>query len=110
MIPQLFLTNLTPWWIQSLLLATVGALLPLVFRIRHPRSQLAYYHAVLLVCFALPLIQPWQQSIAIVTGLPSTSNNPSFVSWETIALALIIVGISAKLGWLAVGLHQLRRY
>ena len=33
-------------------------------RIRHPRSQLAYYHAVLLLCFALPLIQPWQDSLA----------------------------------------------
>ncbi|HET9216353.1 MAG TPA: M56 family metallopeptidase [Terriglobia bacterium] len=111
MISQLFLTNLTPWWIQSLLLATIGALLPLVFRIRHPRSQLAYYHAVLFVCFALPLIQPWQQSIAIVTGLSSNSTSEaSFVSWETIALAVLIVGISAKLGWLVVGLYQLRRY
>ena len=111
MISQLFLTNLTPWWIQSLLLATVGALLPLVFRIRHPRSQLVYYHAVLFVCFVLPLIQPWQQSIAIVTGLSSHSKSaPAFVSWETIALALLIVGVVAKLGWLVVGLYQLRRY
>ena len=47
MIPGFVFDNLTPWLIQVSLVATAGALLPLLFRIRHPRSQLAYYHVVL---------------------------------------------------------------
>ena len=68
MIPEFVLANLTPWLIQVLLVATAGALLPLLFPVRHPRSQLAYYHVVLGVCLVLPLIQTWQESITIVAG------------------------------------------
>src|SRR5688572_14265791 len=111
MISQLLLSNLTPWLIQSLLVAMAGALLPLLFRVRHPRSQLTYYHAILILCFALPLIQSWQEPIAIVTGLPLLSTSPSTAtSWEMLLAAVLLAGIAVKLSWLAIGLSQLRRY
>ena len=66
MIAAFSLDNLTLWALQATLVASVGAILPLVLRIRHPRSLLAYHHAVLLLCFALPVIQPWQDSLEVV--------------------------------------------
>jgi hypothetical protein len=40
MIPDIILNNLQSWATQVFVIGSVGALLPLVFRIRHPRSQL----------------------------------------------------------------------
>jgi len=111
MISQLLFSNLTPWLIQSVLVAMAGALLPLLFRVRHPRSQLTYYHAILVLCFVLPLIQSWQEPIAIVTGLPLRTTTPSpATSWKMIVSAVLLAGIGVKLSWLAMGLSQLRRY
>jgi beta-lactamase regulating signal transducer with metallopeptidase domain len=91
--------------------ATVGALLPVFLRIRHPRSQLTYYHAILLLCFALPMIQPWQESLAIVApGAVQVPPQVDRISWGTIAAGILLLGILAKLSWLGVGLWQLRRY
>jgi beta-lactamase regulating signal transducer with metallopeptidase domain len=72
---------------------------------------LTYYHAILVLCFVLPLIQSWQEPIAIVTGLPlrPASASPA-TSWQLIVSAVLLVGIGAKLSWLAIGLAQLRRY
>lgn len=112
MIPGFVLVNLQPWLVQVLLVATAGALLPLLFRIRHPRSQLAYCHAVLGLCFALPMIQPWQDSIAIVTGysfniVPTETGS---LPWGTVIVWILLSGALAKLGWLGIGLFQIRHY
>ena len=111
MIAGFSLDNLTLWALQAVLVASVGALLPLVLRIRHPRSLLAYYHAVLLLCFALPVIQPWQDSLAVVA--PSSLQVPSqaaAVSWGTVITWILVLGSFAKLCWLGIGVWQLRRY
>jgi hypothetical protein len=43
-------SNLIAWMAQTTLLAAAGAALPLLFRLRHPRTQLAYGHAVVAAC------------------------------------------------------------
>jgi beta-lactamase regulating signal transducer with metallopeptidase domain len=58
-------SNLIPWMAQTTLLAAVGAVLPLLFRLRHPRTQIAYAHAVLAACLLLPLLQPWHHRVVI---------------------------------------------
>ena len=111
MIPGFPFDNLTSWILQAVFVATVGALLPGFLRIRHPRSQLIYYHAVLLLCFALPVIQPWQESLAIVApGSAQVPPQVDRISWGTIVAGVLVLGILAKLSWLGVGLWQLRRY
>jgi len=111
MIPGFVLDNLTPWLVQVLIVATVGALLPLLFRIRHPRSQLGYYHVVLGLCLILPAIQTWQDSLAIVAGNSFQPHREvATVSWRTVAVCLLLVGVVVKLAWLGIGLVQLRRY
>ena len=68
MIPEMLYSNLASWAAQVFVIASLGALLPQVFRIRHPRTQLAYGHLVLAVCLALPLIQPWQPLMPSLPG------------------------------------------
>jgi hypothetical protein len=59
MISGLLLDNVLAWTIQVLVIGSIGALLPMLFRIRAPRSHLLYCHMLLVVCLVLPLIQPW---------------------------------------------------
>ena len=61
-----FLDNLLPWMAQVFIIAAVGALLPVLFRIRHPRTQLIYCHLVLAVCVAVPVLQPWRRPIVVI--------------------------------------------
>jgi hypothetical protein len=79
MMPQLH-DNLAAWAVQVLLMGSLGALLPLVFRLRHPRTQLAYNHLVLAACLVLPLIQPWHPSIISRTA-PGSAQTGLPVKW-----------------------------
>ena len=47
MIPVSVLENVLPWILQVLVIGFLGAALPLIFRIRHPQSQLVYYQLLL---------------------------------------------------------------
>ena len=111
MIPGISFGNLTSWILQAIIVASVGALLPLVLRIRHPRSQLTYYHAILFLCFALPWIQPWQDTLAVMTAHPASVTTPvNVISWGDVMAGILVLGAGAKLCWLGLGLWQLRRY
>src|SRR5260370_31422037 len=64
--PEAYAGNLLSWMEQVLIIASLGSLLLIVFRIRHPRTQLAYCHILLAVCLALPFIQPWRHPVVPV--------------------------------------------
>src|SRR5262245_459025 len=112
MIPTMFTDNLPSWLAQVCLIASVGAVLPWLLRIKHPQSQLAYYHVVLILCFTLPLIQPWHSSLIVATARESSVQQvpAASMSWTTIAVWILAAGVLARLCWLAAGLWQLRRY
>ena len=59
MMPAFSFDNFLSWFVQVSAVASVGALLPKIFRIRHPRSHLVYCYALLVACVGLPLLQPW---------------------------------------------------
>src|SRR5436190_2971147 len=103
--------NMLSWLVQVSVIATGGALLPALLRIRHPKSQLAYYHAILLLCLAFPLIQPLQHPLVVVTSsfAHARSGAPG-ISWSGVILGMVAAGIVGKFLWLAVGLWQLRRF
>src|SRR4051794_18256399 len=109
--------NVTAWAEQILVVGSLGALLPLLFRIRHPRSQLAYCHLVLVLCLALPLLQRWQhatvvlhaapqiQTAATSTPLPMpapTAKSP--IQWDSILVLVLVSGAVLRLSWLVFGL------
>jgi len=60
---EVSLPNLIAWMEQIFVIATLGWLLPVLFRIRHPRTQLAWCHLVLVVCAVLPFAEPWQHPV-----------------------------------------------
>src|SRR5580698_7402828 len=105
----LSLENLLAWMLQVLVFASSAAALPLVFRIRHPRTQLAYCHLALMVCLLLPWLQHWRHPV-IVTGqesppqfrpvsIPQPGPHPSNppIPWNRIAIGVLAVGAGARL-------------
>jgi beta-lactamase regulating signal transducer with metallopeptidase domain len=97
-------SNLLAWMEQAFVLASLGSLLLLAFRIRHPWTKLAYCHGLLVVCLLLPWIQPWRHPQA----------TPAEASWiaspqARLVLWVLIAGGAAKLGWLLAGLWRIRK-
>jgi len=104
--------NLISWLIQVSVIASLGVALPLLFRLRHPKTQLAYCHMLLVVCIILPLIEPWRHPLLILAGgtVQTAARIQSGFSWPALVGWIIAAGIVARLGWLASGLWQIRRY
>jgi TonB family protein len=117
----LYLDNLLKWTGQVMVIASAGLILPLVMRLRHPRSQLLYCHFLLAVCVLLPLIQPWRHPLIVIGHATTAASTvgPSFtgapvagaaVPWNAVVLWILLAGAAARLCWLAVGLWRIRRY
>ncbi|HJT86798.1 MAG TPA: M56 family metallopeptidase, partial [Bryobacteraceae bacterium] len=83
------MANVEAWIAQSLLVAFVGALLPVLFRIRHPRTQLAYCHLVVAICFVLPLIQPWKHPLILAAPETETAAGTTTPSWVEQAVRVV---------------------
>jgi hypothetical protein len=80
MIPDNYLHNLLPWTEQVIVVALVGALLPVVFQVRHPRTQLAYCHAVLVACLLLPFLQPWRHPVVVIPESSLAPDHPAIAA------------------------------
>jgi hypothetical protein len=102
--------TLVSWFVQVSILAFAGAALPILLRVQHPKTQLVYYHAVLLLCFAIPVIQPWQHPILFVSSGTGSATTPAAIPWVSVLVGVAAFGILVRLCWLGVGLWQLRRY
>ena len=72
---ELSLGNVWAWALQVAALAGAGMLLPWLLRMTSPRARLLHLRALLLVCLALPLLQPWVTPPAAVA--PSLSIAPA---------------------------------
>jgi beta-lactamase regulating signal transducer with metallopeptidase domain len=78
-----FTGNMLAWMAQSCVFASIAALLPLLFRVRHPETRVAYGHTVIVVCVFLPLLQPWKHDPSVrqfaagstVSGLPPAATS-----------------------------------
>src|SRR5262245_38616073 len=124
MMTALSLANLTAWLVQVGVIATLGAVLPMVFRIRHPRTQLIYCDAVIILALLLPSIQPWHHPVIVTAAKPAAAAGTAPVPEATSAVSqpirtatpervilwILAIGAAAKLTWLASGLWRLRRY
>lgn len=95
-------SNVLAWMEQVFVLASLGSLLPVLLRIRHPSTRLAYCHALLAICLVLPWIQPWRTS-------PDAAQPGAAWLAARWVLWLLAAGVSAKLGWLLVGLWRIRK-
>ena len=105
--PQLSLGNLLAWMEQAFLLASAGSLLLMIFRIRHPRTKLAYCHSLLVICLLLPL-QPWKHPVIERASAGNSLANSAF-QMATPIVWLLLAGVAIKLCWLLGGLWRIRR-
>jgi TonB family protein len=116
----LWFDNLAAYSIQIALVTLAGAGLAAALRLRAPRVALAYWQGLLAACLALPLVEPWAQTVLAVahdTGgveiefgaLRNAPVHNRFPTYEIIALGLGL-GVAFRLGRMALGLWRLRRY
>ena len=120
MMPALSLQNFLSWVIQIFVIVLVGTLLPRLFHIRHPRSQLLYCQLLLAMCVALPFLQPWQSPAvpdggkhsdrAVLVAAPDVLQAGPAVPFERIILWVVAAGIIVRFCWFFAGLCQIRRY
>ena len=121
------LSNVLAYMAQVAAIVLVCAGLPRLLRLRAPVVQYAFWRVVLLVCLALPLIQPWrlptetyELSLGVVT--PSTvpfvnkvtteaSPRPTYaLSFDPLFVGTIVVlaGCAMRLLWIVTGIARLR--
>lgn len=114
---DLFTRNLVALVLQATAVGAIGALLPVVLRMRAPRPLLYYWHALLGVILVLPTLQ----AVAPVAkrgaaSLPllrfTASAGPGAAVWPAArTVAIVVVGIGAmRLLWLGFGILALHRY
>ena len=116
MMPAFSFDNFLSWFVQVSAVASVGALLPKIFRIRHPRSHLVYCYALLVACVGLPLLQPWVDPNfnGLEAGRSASRIGTLFqlfdALWIGIAVWVLLGGILIKAGFLITGLLRIHRY
>ena len=120
MSPSLVWANLIAYSVQVLVLVAVGGLLPRLFRIHQPRTQLLYLRFLLAGSLLLPALQPWRRPVVTMTPLPAAATAPVArpasplpakpqIRWEEVGLTVVGTGVSLRMLWLLMGMWRLRR-
>ncbi len=118
MSPPLWFANFLAYCLQVLLVVAVGTALPALFRLRAPRVLLAYWQGLLVICLALPVLQPWRppaadSAVAMGTvsisfqGVPAGAAGLKTYLYPLI-VGVLLAGMLARLAWLALGVRRLR--
>jgi TonB family protein len=115
------LRNLAAWSLQVGVLALVAAVLSRLVPIERPHARLAFGQALLVLVFALPLLQPWRSanpdvgwSLALTplgaSASPSSDASSSAVTpaWSAVVAGLLLLGLSVQLTRVGVGLVRIR--
>src|SRR5262245_7363601 len=120
MMPDLSSGNLLSWAAQVFVMGSLGALLPYLFRIRHPRTLLVYCQSVLVLCLVLPFAQPWRHSDVVavsdhdgpVTAVAAPTTGPvrPVVPGIPVVVWIFAAGIAVKGCWFLGSLWQIRQY
>jgi TonB family protein len=120
MTSKLILDNLVAYSLQIGMLVGLAAFVPTLLRLHLPGAKLAYWHILLAACLLVPLAAPKTQDVAlgnveirttVATVRPAApSRGFTMPAPSSIAILVLAGGMLARLGWIAVGFHRLRRY
>ncbi|HET7697358.1 MAG TPA: M56 family metallopeptidase [Vicinamibacterales bacterium] len=116
--------NFIAYVAQVALVVFVCAGLPRVLGLRAAGVHYAFWRLVLLVCLALPLVQPWRPhemtfvpdgagAAGVATapvnfsGVPDAPPPPPPFDWGFPLQIVILAGIGMRLGWMAIGVARL---
>lgn len=120
--PPLSLGNVWAYCVQVAVLTLAGTALLMLLRVRMPSARLACWRALLTVCLALPLLQPWvdpPSTAAAAVGsitegamsLANASNQEARwlgIGWAQLLVVVWLLGTAAWLVRLIMGLFHLR--
>lgn len=120
MTSPLWFNNLAAYSVQVTLLAIIGTGLAAVLRLRVPKVSLAYWQTLLAASLALPLIEPWKQTVEVIenemgrvgiefSSSAAKSGHTGFPIFTVVAVALGL-GFALRLFRIVFGLIRLRRY
>jgi TonB family protein len=116
--------NFLAYVAQVTLIVLVCAGLPRLLKLRSPGVQYAFWRTLLVICLLLPIVQPWQTHEMVFMPAPvgappplpaapptGGASAPSAAAFDWVAAAqfVILLGISARIGWIAIGMTRLRR-
>ena len=117
--------NFIAYMLQVAIVVLVCAGLPRLLGLRAPGVQYVFWRLVLLVCMALPLLQPWrsreaQPPAGIVSGAtaqtpvaelsgpaPPPSSPSAPAGWMWAVPVVLLAGAGARLAWIALGVARL---
>ncbi|MCU1273044.1 MAG: TonB family protein [Bryobacterales bacterium] len=114
--------NLVAHGLQVALTVTGSALLVYVLGLRTAAAKLGYFQLVLVICLALPFVQPWRplalhEVVNVTPGRPLAAEMLQDAAPRTRALPLAetilviaVLGILARSLWLTLGFWTLYRY
>lgn len=123
----ILLGNMLAWGLQVAAIAALGLVLPVLFRLTSPNARLVYLRGLLLVCLALPVMQPWVPLLpaaldpadsltlafgeAGVAAPPALARTPVSRRWppELVIGAVYVAGLAGRLAWMGLGLWSLAR-
>jgi len=117
--------NLLAYCAQITLLIVLCAGLPRLMRLPSPVVQHTFWRLLLLVCLALPLLQPWRTQVAtlvarLVPAVDASGTAQSGIAFSSMAVTIpfdivaigqmvLVGGFACRLAWMALGLLRLRR-
>jgi TonB family protein len=115
------LWNVAAYAVQLAALVLVALAATAALGVRIPNHMLRFWQCVMAIALLLPLAQPWREAAATTPFVASAATvfltpREAFVATVesrrlqaiTPVLALIALGIVARLGWLAFGLSRVR--
>ena len=117
--------NFLAYCAQITLLIVLCAGLPRLIRLSAPVAQYAFWRVLLVVCLALPALQPWRTQFAtlaarLVPAAPAAGGGASTIAFSSEAVTfpfdvvavgqiVLIGGFACRLTWMALGLVRLRQ-
>jgi TonB family protein len=119
------LGNLVAYSAQVACVVTVAGLAATLLRINMPSLRYLYWRGVLVLSLVLPWLQGRMSvktpatalgvdTVEVVTGpaaavTPGSDAIAALPSWPRLALAVLVLGIIVRAGWIVAGLVRLRR-
>ena len=117
--------NFIAYAAQVAIVVSLCAGLPRVLGLRAPVVHYLFWRLVLLVCLALPLLQPWRvleirgepemvvpgatavASARVTSASPAPPSRPAPVDWVGVLAIVLAGGAGGRLAWLALGVTRL---
>jgi protein TonB len=122
---MLALANVVAWVVQTTILVAVAIAAIRLLRLDAPAVRYHFLRVLLVICLALPFVQPRLDQVgsneqaSVAASAPSAvrawSSTPSPIgstvpmSLPDIAVVFVVTGVALRLSWMAAGFWRLRR-